>query len=167
MSSTVATKRPIALSRLRAVPVRRVRGRFDSAATTEDNRRHWANADALSADAAASAAVRRTLRNRARYEVANNSYARGIVLTLANDTIGTRPRLQMLTDSDEANNEIEHEFDRWAREIALAEKLRTMRMARAQDGEAFAILVNNPVLDHPVKLDLQLIEADHVTSPEA
>jgi len=167
MSSTVATKRPIALSRLRAVPVRRVRGRFDSAATTEDNRRHWANADALSADAAASAAVRRTLRNRARYEVANNSYARGIVLTLANDTIGTGPRLQMLTDSDEANNEIEHEFDRWAREIALAEKLRTMRMARAQDGEAFAILVNNPVLDHPVKLDLQLIEADQVTSSDA
>ncbi len=162
-----ATKRPIALSRLRAVPVRRVRGRFDSAATTEDNRRHWANADALSADAAASAAVRRTLRNRARYEVANNSYARGIVLTLANDTIGTGPRLQMLTDSDEANNEIEHEFDRWAREVSLAEKLRTMRMARAQDGEAFGMLVNNPVLDHPVKLDLRLIEADHVTSPDA
>jgi len=146
------------------VPVRRVRGRFDSAATTEDNRRHWANADALSADAAASAAVRRTLRNRARYEVANNSYARGIVLTLANDTIGTGPRLQMLTDSDEANDEIEHEFDRWAHEIALAEKLRTMRMARAQDGEAFGILVNNPVLDHAVKLDLRLIEADQVAS---
>ena len=30
-----------------------------------------------------------TLRNRARYEVANNSYARGIVLTLANDVVGT------------------------------------------------------------------------------
>ena len=41
-----ATRRPIALSHLRALPVRRVRGRFDSAATTEDNRRHWANADA-------------------------------------------------------------------------------------------------------------------------
>ena len=166
MIATATQKTPIALSRLRAVPVRRVRGRFDSAATTEDNRRHWANADALSDDAAASAAVRRTLRNRARYEVANNSYARGIVLTLANDTIGTGPRLQMLTGSDEANDEIEHEFDRWAHEVALAEKLRTMRMARAQDGEAFAILVNNPVLDHPVKLDLRLIEADHVTSPE-
>lgn len=167
MIASATQKRPIALSRLRAVPLRRVRGRFDSAATTEDNRRHWANADALSADAAASATVRRTLRNRARYEVANNSYARGIVLTLANDTIGTGPRLQMLTDSNEANNEVEHEFDRWAREVNLAEKLRTMRMARAQDGEAFAILVNNPVLDHPVKLDLRLIEADHVTSPEA
>ena len=165
MIASATQKKPIALSRLRAVPLRRVRGRFDSAATTDDNRRHWANADALSADAAASAAVRRTLRNRARYEVANNSYARGIVLTLANDTIGTGPRLQMLTGSDEANDEIEHEFDRWAHEISLAEKLRTMRMARAQDGEAFAILVNNPVLDHPVKLDLRLIEADQVASP--
>ena len=53
-------------------------------------------------DAAASPAVRRTLRNRARYEVANNSYARGIVLTLANDSIGTGPRLQLLTGNDRA-----------------------------------------------------------------
>ena len=56
------------------------------------------------------------------------------------------------------------EFDLWAQEVALAEKLRTMRMARAQDGEAFAILANNPVLDHPVKLDLRQIEVDQVTS---
>jgi len=150
---------------LRAVALRRVRGRFDSAVTTDDNRRHWANADALSADAAASPEVRRTLRNRARYEVANNSYARGIVLTLANDTIGTGPRLQMLTGDERLNREIEREFDRWAREVSLAEKLRTMRMARAQDGEAFAILANNPILDHAVKIDLRLVEADQVVSP--
>jgi hypothetical protein len=37
------------------------------------NRKHWAHADHLSANAAASPEVRRTLRNRARYEVANNS----------------------------------------------------------------------------------------------
>jgi len=84
-------------------PVMIVRGRYDAAQTTPDNRKHWANADHLSADAAATPEVRRTLRNRARYEVANNSYARGIVLTLANDVIGTGPRLQMLTDSDDAN----------------------------------------------------------------
>jgi len=52
--------------------------------------------------------VRRVLRNRARppnYEVANNSYAKGMggVLTLANDTIGTGPRLQMLTEDADAN----------------------------------------------------------------
>jgi len=84
----------------RLVRVRLVRGSYDAAKTTPDNLRHWAHADALSADAAASADVRRTLRNRARYEVANNSYARGIILTLANDAVGTGPRLQLLTDSD-------------------------------------------------------------------
>ena len=80
--------------------------------TTDENRRHWANADGLSANAANSAEVRRTLRNRARYEVANNSYASGIVLTLANDVIGTGPRLQMLTANAEANRQIERSFRR-------------------------------------------------------
>ena len=37
-------------------------------------------ADGLSPDAAMTPYVRRTLRNRARYEVANNSYAKGMVL---------------------------------------------------------------------------------------
>ena len=165
MVATASERTPVALSRVRAIPLRRVKGRFDSAATTDDNRRHWANADALSADAAANPEVRRTLRNRSRYEVANNSYARGIVLTLANDAVGTGPRLQMLTESARANDEIEHEFERWAHEVGLAEKLRTMRMARCQDGEAFAILVNNAALDHPVTLDLRLIEAEMVRSP--
>ena len=151
---------------LSAARVRVIRAKFDSAQTTPDNRRHWANADALSADAAANREVRRTLRNRARYEVANNSYARGIVLTLANDVIGTGPRLQMLTDSDEGNRIIEREFIAWAKAVGLPEKLRTMRMARAQDGEAFGLLVSNASLNSPVKLDLRLIEADQVTTPD-
>ena len=143
-----------------------VRAKFDAAQTTPDNRKHWANADHLSADAAASPEVRRTLRNRARYEVANNSYARGIVLTLANDVIGTGPRLQMLADSAEANRTIEAEFARWAKAVGLPEKLRTMRQARAQDGEAFALLFSNPGHGSAVKLDLRLIEADQVTTPD-
>jgi hypothetical protein len=88
-----------------------VRARFDAAQTTPDNRRHWANADALAADAAASPEVRRTLRNRARYEVANNSYARGIVLTLANDVIGTGPRLQMLLGDGEDSGSTRYASD--------------------------------------------------------
>jgi len=153
--------------RVRSV-VRFIRAKFDSAQTTTENRRHWANADCLSADAAANRQVRQTLRNRARYEVANNSYARGIVLTLANDVIGTGPRLQMLlADGADAgvNQTIEREFAAWAKAVDLAAKLRTMRMARAQDGEAFALLVSNDNLDSPVKLDLRLIEADQVTTP--
>ena len=73
---------------------RPVRARFDAAQTTRDNSKHWAYADQLSADMEASPEVRRTLRMRSRYEVANNSYARGLVQMLANDTIGTGPRLQ-------------------------------------------------------------------------
>ncbi|MGC9455747.1 MAG: phage portal protein [Phycisphaerae bacterium] len=148
--------------------------KFDSAQTNADNRRHWANADGLSPDAAGSADVRRILRNRARYEVANNSYARGIVLTLANDVVGTGPRLQMLSGSTgltasgdaEANHRVEAEFAAWAKAVDLPGKLRTMRQARAQDGEAFAVLFSNDRLDSPVKLDLKLIEADQVATPD-
>ncbi len=143
-----------------------IRARYDAAVTNADNRRHWANADGLSANAANSSEVRRVLRNRARYEVANNSYARGIVLTLANDVIGTGPRLQMLTDDADANRRIERDFGRWAKAIRLAEKLRTMRCARATDGDSFAILTSNPMLPHHVQLDLKLVEADQVTTPD-
>ncbi len=146
--------------------VRVVRARYDAAVTTDDNRRHWGNADGLSANAANSADVRRILRNRARYEVANNSYARGIVLTLANDVVGTGPRLQLLTTDAEANRRIEQAFMQWAKAVGLPEKLRTMRMARATDGEAFAILTSNPSLATDIQLDIRLVEADQVCTPD-
>jgi lambda family phage portal protein len=144
----------------------RLLGRYDAAVTSDDNRRHWAAADSLSANAANSREVRRTLRNRARYEVANNSYARGIVLTLANDVIGTGPRLQLMSPDGNANRGIEQSFQQWARVVDLPGKLRTMRMARATDGEAFAILINNSKLPTSVQLDLRLIEAEQVCSPD-
>lgn len=143
-----------------------VRGRFDAAQTTKDNLKHWAAADLLSADAAASASVRQTLRMRSRYEIENNSYARGIVLTLANDTIGTGPRLQAVSDNEDQNKAVEQAFARWAQAVNLADKLRTARQARIQDGEAFILLTRNSRIAGPVTLDLQLIEADRVTSNE-
>ena len=147
-------------SRQRSAPV--MRARYDSAQTTDNNRRYWSNADFLSANAANSTGIRKTLRNRARYECANNSYARGIVLTIANDTIGTGPRLQLLSSDDDTNTKIENEFSKWATAAKLSEKLRTMRMSKVESGEAFALFVNNPRLNHPVKFDLKLLEADQV-----
>ncbi len=144
---------------------RAIRGKYDAAQTVADNRKHWANADALSADAANSASVRRILRNRARYEIANNSYARGIVLTLGNDVIGTGARLQMLSETAADNAHVESEFAAWCAEINLAAKLRTARMAMAGDGETFLLLSNNPGLRHRVKLDVVPFEADRVTTP--
>jgi len=142
-----------------------IRARFDAAVTNSENAKHWANADGLSADAAASANIRRILRNRSRYEVANNSYAKGIVLTLANDCVGTGPRLQLLTEDPETNRTVEAAFSQWCQATGLAGKLRTMRMAKATDGEAFAMLTANPRLDAAVKLDVQLVEADRVSTP--
>jgi len=150
----------------RARKARWLRARFDAAQTTDAMRRHWLGAEFLSPDAEASPEVRRILRCRARYEVQNNSYARGIVSTLANYIVGTGPRLQLLTTRPEANAQIEAAFQRWARAVRLPEKLRTMRMAQCQDGEAFAMLTTNPGLSTPVKLDLRLVEADQVTTPD-
>ncbi len=149
-----------------AQALRLIRARYDAAGTNDENRRHWANADNLSANAANSPLVRRLLRNRARYEVANNSYARGIVLTLANDMIGSGPRLQMLTDNADANRFIEQEWMAWSKAIGLPEKLRTLRMSRASDGEGFSILTNNPQLTTAVQLDIRLVEADQVATPD-
>ncbi|MBP7747012.1 MAG: phage portal protein [Phycisphaerae bacterium] len=149
-----------------------VRGKYDAAQTTPDNRKHWASADHLSPNVAASPNVRRILRSRARYEVANNSYAKGIVLTLANYVVGTGPRLQMLTDDPDANRIVEKEFTRWAKAVGLAHKLRAMRVGQCESGECFGLLTSNPGVGRasppasvPVTLDLRLIEADQVASP--
>lgn len=142
-----------------------LRGRYDAAVTDEDNRRHWANADSLSARQANSASVRQTLRNRARYEVANNCYANGMVKTLANDVIGTGPRLQIQTGDSQADTRLEAAFRRWSWAIRLAEKLRTLRIAKAVEGEGIALMVTNERVPGPIKLDLRLIEAEQMTTP--
>lgn len=143
-----------------------VQAGFDAAASNSANTRHWQNADGLSADAAASPWIRQVLRERARYEVANNSYARGMLETLAMDTVGTGPRLQMLEGSQAARLFVATEFGKWARRIRLAAKLRTMRVAKCEDGEAFGVMFMNPFNGHQVPLDLNLIEADQVCTPD-
>jgi lambda family phage portal protein len=145
---------------------RLVRARYD-AALGAGGERHWANADALSADAAMDPRVRETLRNRSRYEVANNSYAAGIVRTLADDTVGTGPRLQIQAGDRDASAIVENAWHRWSSFVDLPGKLRTMRMSRARDGEVFAVLTSNPRVGQAtgVSLDVQLIEADQVYAP--
>jgi capsid protein len=144
---------------------RTISARYDSAQTTDSNKRHWAQADALSADAANCLAVRKALRERARYEWSNNSYLKGITDTIAIATVGVGPTLNMLTGDDELDSFIEGEFAAWAREIDLAGKMRTMRAARCISGEVFTLFTTNPALSGPVKLDIDPREADQVTDP--
>lgn len=150
--------------KVKSIPLS-IRAKYDAAQTTRQNARHWAMADSLSADAANSPDVRKTLRIRSRYETANNSYAKGIIQTLANDCVGTGPRLQLLTVSGKLNRTVENAFLQWAGCVDLARKLRTMRIAKATDGEVFAVLVENKNLPGPIKLDVVLVEADRVTAP--
>ena len=58
-----------------AISQRTIRASYDVARTTDENENLWKYVDALSAADANSPTVRRTIRNRARYETANNSYA--------------------------------------------------------------------------------------------
>lgn len=144
--------------------MRALRATYDAAQTGRENERHWAAADQLSANAANSPEVRRVLRARARYEVANNSYARGIVNTLADYVVGTGPRLQAGTNTDE-DKIVEREFTRWMRAAGLARKLWTMRVSQAESGETFALLATDHRLATRVKLDVRLLEADQIATP--
>jgi lambda family phage portal protein len=147
--------------------VRGLRAGYDAARNTEENRRWWANADDLSPARANSADVRKVLRRRSRYEVANNSYARGIVSTLANDVVGVGPQLQLFTPDAAANRRVEAAFAAWAKEVGLAEKFRTAKLAKTGDGESLLILTTNRRLSAPVKLDIKPVEADLLAAPQS
>lgn len=139
--------------------------RYDAAQTTEDNVKHWGWADLLSADSGLLPVTRRILRSRARYEIANNTYAKGLVETLTNDTIGRGPSLQMNTGNDEWDELVESAFAGWARCVRFGKKLRTLKKAKTGDGEGFFTFINNFRLPHLVKLDMRLFEADQVANP--
>lgn len=161
--------------------------RYDAAQTAEGNRRHWANADHLSASAANSPDVRARLRSRSRYEIANNGYAEGLILRRTNDTVGTGPRLQIdlpetTYDADfdrtlatgtpretaaDLARKVELRWCEWAKATGLVDKLRLAVRAEDADGEAFVAMVTNPALPASgPQLDLRVYEADQCSTPD-
>jgi len=146
----------------------RLRSSYDAAQNTPTNRKHWTAADDYSANAAASPEVRRALRRRARYERDNDPHLNGLTKTLAHDLVGTGPRLQLGLGEEhyDAARLVEQSYAAWCRAVDLAEKLRLMHEARPTDGEAFGLFVTNPLVSHVVKLDLRVIEAEQVCTPD-
>ena len=148
-----------------------VKAKYDAAQTNYDNQRHWAAADDLSARSANSAHVRRQLRKRSRYEIANNSYARGIISTLASYTIGSGPTPGLTYLGNELEREevsalasqVQRLFYEWWTEADIPTKLSTAAVAVPQDGEAFFTKFTslNPFWRSPVRLNIRLLEADH------
>lgn len=150
-----------------------IQARYDAAQTVEKNFRHWQNADYLDPHASAILAVRRQLRIRSRYEVVeNNPYLKGCALTLCNDFCGNGPKLAITEPGWEVSSreKIEYEFGRWWNACGLTSKLWRLRMQKLVDGESFGFAVNAlhrrlEFRDIPVSLDIQLVEADRVSSP--
>jgi lambda family phage portal protein len=147
------------------------RSRYDAAQDDSSNQRHWADADGLSGRQANSPDVRKKLRERARLEFDNGGNCKGAIETIAHDMIGTGPRLQLKPPAgvpEETVKFIERAFQDWCDDPAVdfADKLRLMVESELRDGEAFALLVTNPAVEHPVKLDLRLVETEQVTDPD-
>ena len=129
----------------------------------------WRYSDGRSADLSLSYEVRKRVRERARYEVANNSYATGAGWSIVNAVIPNLPRLQFTPyekseTTDALARRLERDFTSWAKEVGLFEKLRSMRFAKFQDGESFAVLHENQKLSASVKLDFSPLDCERVTN---
>lgn len=146
------------------------RAGYDAAKTTDENRNHWAEADDLTANAELTPEVRRKLRMRSRYEVKNNCFASGLVRTLVADTVGTGPRLQMMTADKSLNEAVEAEWKQWCLATNFALNIRVLAGTQVVAGECFGVFRESKRLDRlglPVTLDLRLIEPDQVCDPDA
>jgi lambda family phage portal protein len=143
---------------------RNILSRYDAAELSEETRQHYRQVDSLSARGANSHAVRQRLRDRCRYEVANNSWASGVADALADFMVGDGPKLQCLTKDREFNSLVESEFGQWAEAVCLADKCWLLRRERAVDGEGFIFLENDPGLG-AITLDLREYEPEQVATP--
>jgi len=150
---------------LAEIPTRPIRARYDAAQSGTDNATHWAAADSYDADSANSPAVRKTLRERSRYERENNGYSKGTIRTHANYTIHGGPTLRMQTGSDGFNAMVEAAWRRWTKACKFRRKLRVMHMAKVGDGESLAWTFFNPGLADAVQLDFRPLECDQCSTP--
>ncbi len=151
---------------VRAKSPKVIRASYDAARSSNLMDRHWANADMLAANAANSPAIARVLRARSRYEWANNGFVQRMVLTAANDVIGTTPRLQMNTPSALANRFIESQVNGWSKVVHLGARLRLAYISRKVDGAGLVVKTFNPGLKHALKLGLRVVDVDRLHTPD-
>lgn len=143
---------------------------YDDAFQIPELADHFAGSNALSARAALSSRVRKGIREKIRHERNQNSYLAGMLQTSANYLIGTGPKLQMMMagvngKADRAiNRAVEQDWVKWCRRIRLADKLRTMVIAKKGDGEGFGVMSYNPLVgkDTGIPLDVIVAECDQI-----
>lgn len=158
---------------------RRLYASYDAAQSSPETDDYWAWSDSLNANAANSPEVRKTLRERARYQRDNDGHLSGLVEKIARDLVGSGPRLQVMlsawSDPDFGTqmeaapgsaHKVELRFVEWCRRVGLARKLRVLHETRIIDGEAFALMITNPAApENEPSLDIKLYEADQIDTP--
>ena len=146
-----------------------IQARFDNARHTPDTASLFRNVDSFSVNAALDPLTRRTIRDRARYVVANCPYAWGMLDTYATDVIGPWVTVSFPRGgvSEDLRDRVTDAFDAWALKADLWRKLKTMVRAKTTDGEAFATFYTDPTLvdeTNAVTLNIAPIECDRVES---
>lgn len=142
---------------------------YDATKASRHLDNHFLDATGSDADTLISDSLE-TARNRCRYEVRNNTYAEGIVETLANDIVGSGPQLQLKTSSNEFNRAVESRWLEFCQACDMAGRLEMCDFLRldmrqlCESGESFTTFGLDPAADGPA-FRLLSIEADRINSP--
>lgn len=144
----------------------RLKAKYDAAKTTPENELHWAESDQLSADSSLSPEVRKRLRERSRYEAANNSFYAGALQADADAAIGPGPSLRFFFGDDDIDSRARELFRNHARRTHLGHKIRLARVAMRRDGEvAIVRFTNRRLPESGPQVDAVLVEADRIAAP--
>jgi hypothetical protein len=110
--------------------------------------------------------ARRTLIDRSRYEIHQaNPWLKGAARSAVTWVIGRGPFLEVKLSDRRAAQEIERKFNQWMKHTKTARKLRAMAYAKITDGSGLSMIVNNPNVRGPVKLDHVPFEDEQIQSP--
>lgn len=175
LTSSKEEPRPNNLRGMQEQILRVLKAKYDAAQSSINNERHWENADRLDPHAAASWKVRQLLRIRSRYEVIeNNPYLKGCLLTLANDFVGSGPKLSIQDDfiKPAKAKAVSSLFMKWMAARRIRQKLWRAKLAKTTDGETFLFAFTNKEsmqsrrVTTPISLDFFMVEADQISNSD-
>lgn len=144
---------------------------YDSAKWTDENRKHWAQAEDKPPALMNDRETRRRLRVRCHYEAGNNSYCAGLISTLATDTIGyTGPKLRVLSDDSDLKTLVEEEWTKWSEsfEVNLPFKLDLMERTKYIEGESFPYLYTDEEVGENtgISLGVNVLSQSRIADPD-
>lgn len=113
---------------------------YEGAQTNRLNERHWTIGKQL---ADPTPEQRETLRNRTRYEVANNALLEGMIETYARDLVGSGPH-PTFREFGQDGKQLKTDWELWVGEQLIAPLFKTIARAYLIDGEVFILWTDEP-----------------------